>query len=140
MRYVTPPKVFLSGRLESRWQDKVIAEVRHLEFCDPRSHGLHSPRQYTVWDMYHIKRSDILFGYMEKDNPSGYGLATEIGYAKGLGKTVILVDERSPVDEKFMKYFVIVREASDVVLESLEDGIALLKRFASNGYVESRAR
>ena len=119
MRYVILPKVFLSGRLESCWQDEVIAAVRGLEFYNPKSHQIRDPRQYTVWDMHHIRCADILFGYMEKDNPSGYGLATEIGYAKGLGKTIILVDERSRVDEQFRKYFAIAREASDVVLESL---------------------
>ena len=137
MRHMTLPKVFLSGRLESEWQDKVIAEVCNLEFYDPRSHGLHSTRQYSIWDMYHIRQSDILFGYMEKENPSGYGLATEIGYARGLGKTVILVDERSPVDEQFRRYFAIAREASDVVFESLEQGITFLKSLASKAYVES---
>jgi len=74
---------------------------------------------------------------MEQDNPSGYGLATEIGYARGLGKTVILVDERSQADEQFSQYFAIVREMSDVVLDSLEEGIALLKRFVLDGHVQS---
>jgi nucleoside 2-deoxyribosyltransferase len=133
MRYVTPPKVFLSGRLESNWQDKVIAEVRNVEFYDPRSHELQSPNQYAIWDTHHVRRADILFAYMEKDNPSGYGLAIEIGYARSLGKTVILVDERSQVDEQFRRYFAIVREMSDVVLDSLEEGIALLKRFVRGG-------
>jgi len=137
MRYVTRPKVFLSGRLESNWQDKVIAEVPNLEYFDPRSHGLHGPTQYAIWDKYHVRSADILFGYMEQDNPSGYGLATEIGYARGLGKTVILVDERSQADEQFSQYFAIVREMSDVVLDSLEEGIALLKRFALDGHVQS---
>jgi len=138
MRYATPPKVFLSGRLESSWQDKVIAEVPNLEYFDPRSHGLRNPTQYAIWDKYHVRSADILFGYMEHDNPSGYGLATEIGYARGLGKTVILIDERSQADEQFREYFAIVREMSDVVLESLNEGITLLKRFALNVSVESQ--
>jgi len=135
MRYATPPKVFLSGRLESSWQDKVITEVPNVEYFDPRSHELRNSTQYSMWDTYHVKRANILFGYMEKDNPSGYGLATEIGYARGLGKMVILVDEKSRDDKQFSKYFALVREASDIVFDSLEEGIAFLKKFASDRYV-----
>lgn len=135
MRHAIKPRVFLSGGLESNWRDKVIAEIPGIEFYDPRSHKLQSPRQYAIWDIHHITRANILFGYMEKDNPSGYGLATEIGYARGLGKTVILVDERSQIDKQFGTYFAIVRETSDMVLESLDEGIALLKKFAFNNNV-----
>lgn len=130
MRSITPLKVFLSGRIDSSWQDKVIKEIPSLEYFDPRSHRLNTPTEYAAWDIHHVRIADILFGYMEKDNPSGYGLATEIGYAKGLGKTIILVDERSGVDSQFKGNFAIVRELADVVLNSLDDGISLLKRFA----------
>ncbi|GAH47913.1 unnamed protein product, partial [marine sediment metagenome] len=58
MRYVTPPKVFLSGRLESSWRDKVITEVPDLEYFDPRSHELHGPTQYAIWDKYHVRSAD----------------------------------------------------------------------------------
>lgn len=88
--------------------------------------------QYTLWDMHHIRSADILFGYMEKDNPSGYGLATEIGYAKGLGKTVILIDEKSRADKQFSQYFTMVREVADIVLDSLGEGINILKVFTGN--------
>jgi len=130
MKKRTPPKVFLSGRVESFWQDNVITEVPDLEYFDPRSHKLASPIQYTTWDMHHVLSADILFGYMEKDNPSGYGLATEVGYAKGSGKTVILVDEKSPTNSKFLQHFAIVRATADIVFDTLEEGIEFLRKFA----------
>lgn len=132
MRSITPLKVFLSGRIDSFWQDRVIKEIPSLEYFDPRSHRLNGPMQYTLWDMHHIRSADILFGYMEKDNPSGYGLATEIGYAKGLGKTVILIDEKSRADKQFSQYFTMVREVADIVLDSLGEGINILKVFTGN--------
>jgi len=89
-KYPRIQKVFLSGRINSTWQDKVIQSVPELVYFDPRTHNLNNPDQYASWDMHYVKEADILFGYMEKDNPSGYGLATEIGYARGLGKTIIL--------------------------------------------------
>ncbi|GEM_PF-3651562 len=42
---------------------------------------------------------------------------------------MILVDEKSDVDDEFSNYFSIVRSISDIVVGSLDDGIALLKRF-----------
>jgi len=87
------------------------------------------PAHYTAWDLSHIKASDILFACMDKDNPSGYGLALEIGYAKALGKTVILVDEKSSENEEFRRYFAIAKETADVYFESLDEGINFLKGF-----------
>ncbi len=92
-------RVYLAGGSHSGWQDIVLKNCSEIEFFDPRTHKLSEPSQYTLWDMHHINLSDILFGYMDKENPSGYGLTFEIGYAKGLVKTVILVDEKSSSDE-----------------------------------------
>ena len=122
------PKVFLSGRLKSKWQDKVIKEVHSAIFFDPRTHGLKNPRDYTAWDLDHIASSDIVFAYMENDNPSGYGLATEVGYAKALGKTVILVDEKSATNQDFRRYFALVRETSDATFNSFDEGLAFFKK------------
>lgn len=122
-------KVFLSGRLESDWQQVVISKVPNLEYFDPRKHQLNVPSQYAVWDLFHIAKADILFAYMEKDNPSGYGLAGEVGYAKGLGKRVILVDEKSKADKQFEKYFAIIRAMADSSFESMDEGISFLQKF-----------
>ena len=129
MKNMIQQRVFLSGRIESNWQDRVKAAIPSLEYFDPRDHGLQDPVQYITWDMHHIRIADVVFAYMEKDNPSGYGLATEVGYGKASGKTIILVDERSAVDDKFREYFITVRALSDITFDSLEDGISLLKQF-----------
>ena len=125
------PKVYLAGGSHSGWQYEVIKSCSEIEFYDPRTHNLSKPEQYTLWDMHHIRLSNILFGCMNKDNPSGYGLSFEVGYAKGLGKTVILVDEKSSEDEHFQRQFAIIREAADICFDSLEDGINYLKSFKS---------
>ncbi len=123
-------RVYLAGSLLSNWQDAIRTRLVNVEFYNPRTHGLENSKQCTVWDFHYIKQCDVLFAYMEQDNPSGYGLSVELGYAKGLGKTVILVDERSMVDSRFAKHFVIVREAADLVFESIEEGINYLQRLA----------
>jgi hypothetical protein len=96
-------KIYLAGGMKSGWQQTVINKYNNNEatFINPQNHGLNIPKLYTHWGLYGIKQCDILFGYMEEINPSGYGLAAEIGYAKAMGKLVILVDERSGVDDAF---------------------------------------
>lgn len=125
-------KVYLAGGFRSNWQKNVIDSTKSsFVFFNPREHGLEkNPTLYTTWDLFHVRKSDIIFAYMESTNPSGYGLTLEIGLAKALNKTVILVDEKSSTNQAFKKYFNIVRESSDMVFESLEEGINFLKTFS----------
>jgi len=124
----------LSGGFHSNWQKKVIDScIGAFIFFNPREHGLEkSASMYTTWDLHHIKQSDIIFGYMEQNNPSGYGLSLEIGYANALSKTIILIDEKSKKDKKFERYFGIIRESSNIVLDNFEEGIEVLKSFQVN--------
>lgn len=125
-------KVYLAGGLKSRWQDNVIRHFKgqnNFTFFNPADHGFIKPELYTHWDLHYVKECDILFGYMESTNPSGYGLALEIGHANALGKTVILVDERSKVDEEFAKSYKFIREASNILVDDYEHGLLVLSRF-----------
>ena len=81
--------------------------------------------------MQAIRQSDLVFAYLEATNPAGYALALEIGYAKGLGKTVILVDEKSSVDEQAGRYLQMVRAAADAVFASFDEGVEYLLHFAA---------
>ena len=114
-------KIYLSGGMRGDWQDKVIAALPQFDYFDPRQKALTLPSQYTTWDLFYVRRSDIIFAFMEENNPSGIGLALECGYAKALNKLVILVDEKKD------RYFAIVREAVDLVFDSLEQGIGFLR-------------
>ena len=121
-------KVYLAGGMASGWQDRVVSEFNgEYTFFDPRSHLLESVDEYTVWDIHYVKNCDILFGYMEESNPSGYGLSLEVGFARALGKTVILVDERSPVDEHFQKHYKFIQSVADIHFNKLDNGIQLLR-------------
>ncbi len=120
-------RVYLAGGMRGAWQDQVKAACPGLVFSDPRAHGLAEPRDFTAWDLHHVRQSDAVFAYMSEDNPSGFGLALELGYAKALGKLTVLVDEKSPHDAAFARYFAIVAAATDVGKSSLSDGIAFLQ-------------
>lgn len=127
------PKVFLSGGFHSNWQQQVIEQLKEkFYFLNPREHGLESPEQYTVWNIHQVKQCDILFAYMETTNPSGYGLALEVGLANALGKTIVLIDERSEKDKTFGRYFQIVQHSSSIVFDNLEAGINFLKAFSNS--------
>jgi len=122
-------RVYLSGGFRSNWQDRLISELSDdFVFLNPRAHGLTDPSEYWTWDVHFVRHCDILFAYMDNDNPSGYGLALEVGLALGLNKTIILVDDRSKHDPKFEMYFKIVHKSANVVLPSLEEGISFLRK------------
>lgn len=113
-------KVYLAGGMHSDWQDIVKGACPLIEFVDPRDHNIDHPGMYTPWDKHAIRNCDVLFAYLEKDNPSGMGMAYEVGYANGLGKTVVFVDAKQ--DE----YAAILRFAADVCFLSLEAGVYFL--------------
>ncbi len=124
-------KVFLSGGFKSNWQSKVIEQLNdQFIFFNPREHGLEHSDFYTTWDIHYVKECDILFAYMEESNPSGYGLAFELGLAYSLNKTIILVDEKSKTSESFARYFKILYKPSGVVLDNLNDGIEYIRKFS----------
>lgn len=115
-------KIYLAGGFHSGWQDRVIAACPQHQFFDPRvTRGLDPPR-YTFVDIMCICLSDVVLAYMEVSNPSGIGLAFEVGYAMGLQKPVILICEKED------RYFMIVKEAVTVEVPTLKDAIEVLNR------------
>lgn len=124
-------KIYLAGGInKSNWQQKVIDDVgqKDIVFYNPGKHELTDSKEYTFWDLHYVKQSDILFAFMQRDNPSGIGLALEIGYARALDKPIILVDEKSKSDEDFANRFEFVRESSTIVFNKIEEGISFLKK------------
>jgi hypothetical protein len=80
-------------------------------------------------EFYHVEKCDIILGYITKDNPSGYGLALEIGCTKAKNKLIILVDKRSTKDKSFKKYFSICHESATIIFNDLDEVIEYLKTF-----------
>ena len=114
-------KVYLSGGMHSKWRDQVKASVQGgISWLDPCLHGLGNPAEYTAWDLAAVRKCDVVFAYMETSNPSGVGLALEVGFGLALGKTVVLVDEKDDSG------FAIVREAATLCYARLIDGIGIL--------------
>lgn len=104
------------------WNDPF--EKERGEFSEDREW---TAKEYTSLDLFLIDQSDIVFVYLEKDNP-GLGCIAEAGYAKGKGKYIILVRER-PHEIHTDRYLDFLEEMCDITFNNLEDGITFLKTF-----------
>lgn len=130
-------KIYLAGGMRSNWQDTTMAELRSrlpsvpLIFLDPRQNGTKDEAVYTAWDLTALDSSDIVFAYLEHDNPAGQGLALEIGYARAIvEKTdrrldVVFVCEK---DHPQYRYFGMARQCADSVYDTLDAGMDELER------------
>jgi nucleoside 2-deoxyribosyltransferase len=128
-------KIYLAGGFKSDWAANLESRVKGFDYINPKkkefSNGERittTPAEFVKWDLHFINKCDILFAYVERTNPSCIGLACEIGYAKGLGKTVITVIE--PNHEKIKdSYLSFIGVVSDIVFKEYEEGINYLKSF-----------
>ncbi|HUT79558.1 MAG TPA: nucleoside 2-deoxyribosyltransferase domain-containing protein [Candidatus Bathyarchaeia archaeon] len=131
------PKLYLAGGFHGDWR-KIIKELLKDSFIfldpltpeiDPESGKRKnlSFDEYTAWDLWAIRTADIVFVYSEKTNP-GQGYIVEAGYAKGLGKTVILVreDDNEYMPDKYLQFLDCI---ADYKTFSLTEGIKVLSRF-----------
>jgi len=115
--------VYLSGGMANGdWQKYLINEMPQVRFLNPCEHKLIRPREYLVWDLAAVRQSDVVFAYLSVDNPSGIGMAVEIGYATALGKLVVFVDEKH--DPRFN----IVGACASYLCSTLHDGIIALSK------------
>ena len=90
-------KIYLAGGFVTDWQQSVkdaLSLHEHVEFLDPRDEYVHDRRNYTPRNIEMIKECDMVFAYMEADNPGWANVAFQLGYAIALGKPCIFVNEK----------------------------------------------
>ena len=117
--------VYLAGGFKSGWQDIVMQKAPCAKFLDPRHHGLSAPRDYTSWDLAAVKKSDLVFACLEKNNPGGYALALELGYAKALNKKIIFVDATDR-NQPRKQYLHMLYSVASINCSTLAGGIRVL--------------
>jgi len=93
-------KVYLSGGMRKKWRESLIRLLPEIEFYDPTRTEFKEPDEYTSWDLAAINACDVVFCLMEEDNPSGIGMALEIGYARAKNKLIIMCNEK---DDTYLK-------------------------------------
>ena len=131
------PKIYLAGGFHGEWRDQIHRKLGGgcVIFLDPLKPELDKDgkrkmltfAEYSAWDLWAIRTADIVFVYSEKTNP-GQGYIVEAGYAKGLGKTVILVREEGNLHmpDKYLSFLDCI---ADYKTDNLEKGIEVLGRF-----------
>jgi nucleoside 2-deoxyribosyltransferase len=124
-------KVYLAGGMNSDWRTRIKTECQGFNFfcpVDKETSQTMTVDEYGTWDFHYIKQADIVFSFMERTNPSGIGLACEMGLAYGIGKTVILVLETGSqhfADENLA----FLRKVAHITFAELQEGVEYLKAF-----------
>lgn len=108
--------VYLAGGMESGWQDRVKEACPEFNYIDPRDSN-----NWTAWDVSGVKQADVIFAYLEEDNPSGWRMTLEMGIVVGQGKFIIFVNE------VFDPRRWIVGNVADFHCRDLGVGISMLK-------------
>ncbi len=124
MKEASKPTVYLAGDTQSGWQARVCKAIQDLQLLDPSKEDLADPKELTRWGLQAIRKSDVVLAYLEKEDPNGHALAFELGYAKALGKTILLVQEHGAGEED--KYLQTVREIADFCFDSLGEAVSYL--------------
>jgi nucleoside 2-deoxyribosyltransferase len=115
--------IYLAGGFHSGWQALAAKKLAGFRVLDPSSHNILETPDYTRWDLDAIRMSDVVFANMEATNPGGYSLALEVGFAKALGKRIVLVDGLGLQPRS--RYFDMVRQCADEVYESIDEALEL---------------
>ena len=123
MKVASKPTVYLAGDTQSGWQRRVCKAIQDLQLLDPSKEDLADPKELTRWGLQAIRRSDVVLAYLEKDDQNGHALAFELGYAKALGKTILLVQEHGAEQDKYLQT---VRQVADYCFDSLGEAVSYL--------------
>lgn len=140
--------VYLCGGFRSCWQKKIIQALEDFPVewfnpADQKLDGDYLPLElYSPLDEIKLRECDIVFAYLEASNPVIINIALELGFAKGLGKITILVNEwtednlkngklaTSKPNEGWFKprYLEMLLDWCDFVVTDLGIGIEILKK------------
>ncbi len=123
MKVASKPTVYLAGDTQSGWQRRVCKAIQDLQLLDPSKEDLADPEELTRWGLQAIRKSDVVLAYLEKDDQNGHALAFELGYAKALGKTILLVQEHGAEQDKYIQT---VRQVADFCFDSLGEAVSYL--------------
>lgn len=117
------PPVRFGKRAEVAWADivRMILPAGHSVF-DPRVSNTKVFEDYSFLDVLELRQCDLVVAYLEFDNPSGAGLVAEVAYAKGLGKAVLLINEKS---DRYLRF---VENFADRVFRCLADAVPVLSK------------
>jgi len=92
-------EIYLAGGFHSGWQEEVKKIANKHTYFDPMADAdQRFAYKWTLQEIEAMKTCDLVFAYFELENPSGLGLAKEIGWATILGIPVWYVDEHDRIN------------------------------------------
>lgn len=105
-----------------------LAELKGtLEHSYPENLFSH-PKMIVAKDFLDIQRSDIIVANFLSPTRVSIGTLVELGYAKALGKTIVVIMEKGNIhDHPF------VREVADTIVESVSDAATVVNSLLSEG-------
>ena len=131
-------KIYTAGGFHGNWRERFNKALGdQFTILDPFSKEFDSIKgerkrlsyeKYSAWDLWAIRTADVVFVYSEKTNP-GQGYIVEAGYAKGLGKTVVLVRELEN-EHMLDRYLQFIECVADFVCNDFDEGMEFVSRLS----------
>ena len=123
--------VYLAGDLlKPAWRDEVIKYFKDregIEFVIPmelEQSTVRDPKVYVPRDVVLINKADVLFVFIRDAGHKYSGTSAEVGMAKALGKTIIVVILN---ECKYTNQFNFITQIADSVCNDLQAGIGILE-------------
>jgi nucleoside 2-deoxyribosyltransferase len=122
--------VYLAGDLlKPHWRDEVMKlqdDFEGIEFVIPmelEQSSVRDPKVYVPRDIVLINKADVVFAFIRDAGHKYSGTSAEIGMAKALGKTIIVVILN---EAKYTNQFNFITQIADSVCNDLNKGIEIL--------------
>ena len=122
--------VYLAGDLlKPAWRDEVINYFKDregIDFVIPmelEQSSVRDPKVYVPRDVVLINKADVVFAFIRNGGHKYSGTSAEIGMAKALGKTIIVVILN---EAKYTNQFNFITQIADSVCNDLNKGIEIL--------------
>ena len=125
-------RVYLGGNIHTSWRRQVVDACPSIEFLQPYKDdqarfvrteegvSLLPLSHFVLRDLLFIRSCDVILGYITNyaEHSRHHGLMIELGYAKALRKSIVLVAE--------MPEFDFAIEMADIVFATLAQGAEYL--------------
>lgn len=122
------PKIYLAGGLKTNWQQPLIELLSpYFEIYNPMDlYGL-DIREVARTEKSWLEDSDFVLAYLEKTNPTGFGLAFELGFALARHTPSVFVNEWDSRTGEWAEEI-----SGSHIVKSLSEAVEYARQFAVN--------
>lgn len=125
-------KIYLAGGTRGNWRELLELNNQNThEFFNIMGIQRKSLSEIARLEMTWLRSCDGVLAWFPEDNPSGIGLAAELGYAKALGKTTVLVYDHLHKRVEWLRHIVDFEHKREPGT-GLQYGVDLISCYAHN--------